>query len=142
MQDKQTEKLPEIRQTVTFNAPIQKVWDAVSTSEGIAAWWMPNTFQAEVGHDFLLHAGPYGDSRCKVTELDPPHRLSFQWGKDWQLTFELKERDGKTEFTLIHSGWDAEAVTEFGEPHSIVRDRMNQGWAGIVQQKLRNWVEN
>lgn len=102
---------------------------------------MPNTFQAVLGRDFILHAGPYGDSPCKVTELDPPHRLGFNWGKDWKVTFELKELDGKTEFTLIHSGWDAETVTEFGQPHTIIRDRMNEGWVSIVKQKLRDWVE-
>lgn len=141
MQNQQQGNLPEIRQTVIFNVPIQKVWEAVSTSEGIASWWMQNTFKAEVGYEFVLHAGPYGVSECKVTELDPPLRLSFSWAKDWQITFELKELDGKTEFTLIHAGWDADKVTEFGETHGVVRERMNDGWANLVAQKLRSKVE-
>ncbi len=29
-------KLPDIRQTQLFNAPIEKVWTAVATAEGIA----------------------------------------------------------------------------------------------------------
>lgn len=36
--------LPEIRKTVVVNAPIEKLWRAVSTSEGMAAWWMDSTF--------------------------------------------------------------------------------------------------
>lgn len=40
--------LPDIRQTLVLNAPIQKVWDAVATSEGIAAWFMPNDFRAQL----------------------------------------------------------------------------------------------
>ncbi|EHL79250.1 SRPBCC family protein [Bacillus smithii] len=127
-----TEKnISDIRHTYVFNAPIQKVWEAVSTSEGLAAWFMPNDFQPIVGHEFHLNAGPYGMSPCKVVEIDPPHRLSFRWGKDWTLTFELKELDGKTEFTLIHSGWDANKVTEFGESHTVVRDRMDQVWSRL-----------
>jgi uncharacterized protein YndB with AHSA1/START domain len=59
--------LPEIRKTVVINAPIAKVWKAVSTSDGISAWWMENTFEPGLGQEFVLHAGPYGDSRCKVT---------------------------------------------------------------------------
>lgn len=132
--------LPDIRQTLLLNAPISKVWDAVSTSEGIAAWFMPNNFQPILGYEFQLNAGPFGDSPCKVTELDPPNRLAFLWGKDWTLTFELKDADGKTEFTLIHSGWDADKVTEFGQPHDLVRGRMNEGWTGIGQ-KLVQYVE-
>ncbi|WP_426450277.1 SRPBCC family protein [Paenibacillus sp. S-38] len=132
--------LPAIRQTQVFNAPIDKVWDAVATAEGIAAWFMPNDFQPVEGHEFHLEAGPFGKSPCKVTEINPPTGLSFRWGQDWTLSFELKDLGGKTEFTLIHSGWDPEKVTEFGETHRVVRERMSQGWVGLVQ-KLAGYVE-
>jgi uncharacterized protein YndB with AHSA1/START domain len=123
--------LPDIRRTFVFNARIQKVWDAVATSEGMAAWFMPNDFQPVPGHEFYLNAGQFGMSPCKVTEVDPPNRVSFNWGKDWTLTFELKQLDGKTEFTMIHSGWDVNTVTEFGAPHAAVRENMDQGWAKL-----------
>jgi uncharacterized protein YndB with AHSA1/START domain len=136
------EKLPEIRKTVVLNAPIEKVWKAVATSEGISAWWMPNTFEPVLGREFILHAGPYGDSPCKVTELNPPHRLGFDWDKDWHVVFELRElEEGKTEFTLIHSGWDADKVTKFGQPHSNVRSIMDGGWEKIVKEKLPSYIE-
>ncbi|MFK7695242.1 SRPBCC domain-containing protein [Paenibacillus sp. HJGM_3] len=132
--------LPDIRQSVVLRAPIDKVWKAVATSEGIAAWFMPNTFEPVEGFEFVLKAGPFGDSPCKVTVLDPPNKLSFNWGKDWTLTFELVDQGGKTEFTLIHSGWHADQVTEFGETHAVVRERMSQGWSGIGN-KLREYIE-
>lgn len=133
-------KLPDIRHTLTLKAPIDKVWQAVATSEGIAAWFMPNNFEPALGFEFQLNAGPFGMSPCKVTELDPPHRLSFNWGKDWTLTFELIEQGEHTDFTLIHGGWTADQVTEFGEAHELVRGRMDNGWAGLVQ-KLAGYVE-
>ncbi|RED58078.1 SRPBCC family protein [Cohnella lupini] len=137
----QIHTLPDIRQTSLFNAPVQKVWAAVSTTEGIAAWFMPPIgFIPEVGNEFHLDAGPYGKSPCKVTVVDPPNRLSFTWGKDWTLTFELEEKGDQTEFTLIHSGWNADMQTEFGEPHDLVRERMNGGWVGLVR-KLGTYVE-
>jgi uncharacterized protein YndB with AHSA1/START domain len=132
--------LPDIRQTILLHAPIEKVWKAVATSEGIAAWWMPNTFEPILGHEFILHAGQYGDSPCKVTELDPPNCIGFDWGKDWHLVFELKELDGKTEFTLIHSGWDAEKSTEFGQPHLVVRGFMSGGWEKLIQEALPAYI--
>lgn len=132
--------LPDIRKTQLFNAPIEKVWQAVATAEGLGAWFMPNNMVAETGHEFMLQAGPFGESPCKVTEVDPPNKLSFKWGKDWTLTFELADRDGKTEFTLIHSGWSEEQLTEFGESHNIVRGRMDGGWTGLVK-KLGGYVE-
>ncbi|MEB6550486.1 SRPBCC domain-containing protein [Heyndrickxia sporothermodurans] len=140
MEDKKNGTLPDIRYTIILNAPIEKVWKAVATSEGIAGWWMPNTFEPVLGKEFVLHAGPYGDSPCKVTELDPPNRVGFDWGKDWHLAFELKEVDGKTEFTLIHSGWDADKVTEFNQPHTVIRGIMDKGWAGL-KGKLAEYLE-
>jgi uncharacterized protein YndB with AHSA1/START domain len=95
---------------------------------------MPNDFKPEMGYEFHLEAGPFGRSPCKVTEIDPPNRLTFHWGEQWSVTFELAEQGDKTEFTLVHSGWDLNKVTEFGEAHTIVRDRMNNGWTGIVQK--------
>ncbi len=126
--------VPEIRKVVVLNAPIEKVWKAVATSEGIAAWWMPNTFEPVVGHSFILHTDHHGDSPCKVTVLEPMKRVGFDWDKDWHLTFELKQLDdGKTEFTLVHSGWNAE--------NSGVRDIMNGGWEKIVTVRLRACIE-
>jgi len=65
--------LPDIRQTVVIQKPIQKVWDAVSTSEGMAVWFMPNNLEAKEGFEFQINAGPYGMSNCKVTVVEPPH---------------------------------------------------------------------
>jgi uncharacterized protein YndB with AHSA1/START domain len=134
------ETLQDIRHTMVYNAPINKVWDAVATADGLSSWFMPNDLQAVEGHEFHLNAGQFGMSPCKVTKVDPPNTLSFRWGKDWTLTFELKDLDGKTEFTVIHSGWDADKVTEFGAPHTPIRNNMDQGWAGLVK-KLQGYVE-
>lgn len=141
MGDQTLNALPEIRKTIVLNAPIEKVWKAVATSEGIAGWWMPNTFEPILGSNFILHAGPYGDSPCKVTELDPPNSVGFDWDKDWHVVFQLKDLgDGKTEFTLIHSGWNSEQVTKFGQPHSAIRGHMEDGWEKIVQNSLPSYI--
>lgn len=135
--------LPEIRKTVVINAPIERVWAAVSTSDGIAAWWMENTLEPVLGREFVLHAGPYGDSRCKVTELEPLKRVGFDWDSDWHLTFEIRDLgDNKTELTLIHSGFDAEKSTSHGQPHTAVREIMDGGWEKLVKEKLPSFVES
>ncbi|MDQ0860952.1 SRPBCC domain-containing protein [Bacillus sp. V2I10] len=128
--------LQDITQTVVYNAPIEKVWNAVSTSEGIAAWFMPNDFQPEVGHEFHLQS-PFGPSPCKVIQLEPPHRLSFTWDTDgWIVSFLLKEMEGKTEFTLIHGGWKQPdtILPKANEKASVIRDRMNHGWIKIIER--------
>lgn len=129
-----TNALPDIRQTVVIKRPIQKVWEAVSTAEGVSAWFMPNNMEPKEGFEFQIDAAHWGKSNCKVTVVEPPHKLSFRWGKDWTLTFELVDRGEETEFTLIHSGWTVGGATEFGQPHEVVRETMNGGWAGIVKK--------
>ncbi|MFH0069582.1 SRPBCC domain-containing protein [Peribacillus sp. NPDC056705] len=135
--------LQDIKKTVILEAPIQQVWDTVSTAEGIASWFMPNDFQPKVGHEFHMQS-PFGPSPCKVTELDAPHRLSFSWDTDgWFISFILKELDGKTEFTLIHGGWK-EPETILPRPNeksSVIRERMDHGWEQIVHAKLKKVVE-
>ncbi|QZZ03627.1 SRPBCC family protein [Staphylococcus arlettae] len=134
-------ELTEIKNVVTLNANQDKVWDAVATAEGITAWWMPNDFEPVEGKAFTLHAGEFGDSPCKVTKIKPKTMVSFDWGKDWNLTFKLKAIDDHTtEFTLIHSGWDDNKETEFGQPHSVVQGFMDDGWDEIVNTHLVNYV--
>ncbi len=138
--EKSIEGLPAIRETTVINAPIESVWKAVATSEGLAAWFMPNDFKPEVGHAFTVDAGPWGHSPCKVVEVDPPQRLSFEWDQDWTVTFELKEENGQTQVTLIHGGWKSDGSTRFGQSHSTVRDRMGKGWVGLLGA-LKAYVE-
>ncbi|MBN8202917.1 MULTISPECIES: SRPBCC family protein [Bacillaceae] len=136
------ETLQDIKQTVILNAPIEKVWKTVSTSEGIEAWFMPNDFKAELGYEFHIQS-PFGPSPCKVTELDEPNRLSFKWDTDgWFVSFLLKDLGGKTEFTLIHGGWkQADELVEKAQAESaVIRERMSQGWTGILA-KLGKVVE-
>lgn len=134
-------QLKDIRRTLVLKAPIQKVWDAVATAEGLEAWFMPNDFKPEIGHEFHVDAGPYGMSPCKVTELDPPNLLAFDWAKDWKLTFELKDLGEETELTFVHSGWDDAKETEFGQPHSVVRGIMKEGWDGLLTRALTKYLE-
>lgn len=143
MEQSHENTVKDITQTAVFNAPIQKVWETVSTAEGISSWFMPNDFQPIVGQEFHIQS-PFGPSPCKVLEVDPPNRLSFSWDTDgWVVTFILKEVGDKTEFTLIHGGWKqaGETISKAREESSEVRNKMEQGWIGIVQEKLRKAVE-
>lgn len=137
------ETLQDIKQTVIFEAPIQKVWAKVSTSEGIALWFMPNDFEAKEGHEFHVQS-PFGPSPCKVLEVDEPNKISFSWDTDgWIVSFLLKDLGEKTEFTLIHGGWKSPdtVLPKANEKSSVIRERMNYGWVDIVNERLKKVVE-
>lgn len=136
MKENQMSMLPDIVRTIIIEAPIDKVWKAVSSSEGLAAWLMQNTFQPIIGYEFTFKAQPMGNwdgtVSCKVMELDPPKRLGFTWcgnNMEQYVSFELTELEkDKTSFTLVHSGWS--------EQYSALRDKMYEGW-GYLTEGLR-----
>ena len=133
MKELKNELLPDIYRTVIMDAPIQKVWRAVATSEGLSSWLMPNDFKPVMDHEFTFQAIPFGDwdgiVHCKVMELDPPKRLGLTWNgnhMEHYVSFELKELEhDKTQFILIHSGWSIE--------HAMLRDKMYEGWGHLTE---------
>lgn len=138
-----TEKLPNIVKTVTFNAPIEKVWASVTEAENIATWLMPNDFKPIVGHEFTIQS-PFGPSPCKVEELDAPHYVKFAWDTDgWFVSFSLKEVGEQTEFTLTHGGWkEASSIVPKAKlPANDIRNTMDGGWTMLVGKKLKEFVE-
>lgn len=129
-------KLPDIERTVIIDASIQKVWNAISTSEGLATWLMPNDFHAAMGHEFTFQSEPKngwdGIVHCKVMELNPPKRIGFSWcggNMEQYVSFELIELEkDKTQFILVHAGWT--------EENAMIRDIMYDGW-GYITEDLR-----
>ncbi|KGR77901.1 hypothetical protein CD29_13510 [Ureibacillus manganicus DSM 26584] len=134
--------LPDIIQSIFVEAPIQKVWNYISTAEGISEWFMPNDFKAEEGYEFTIQS-PFGPSPCKVIEVNEPNTIKFEWDTDgWVATFKLQEVENGTEFTVIHGGWkEGEAIVPKAQrTNSEIRDTMNAGWAGIVK-KFKQVIE-
>lgn len=131
----ENQRAKDIQYTDIFNAPIEKVWSTVASAEGLSAWFMPNDFAPQVGHEFHIQS-PFGPSPCKVLIVEEPTKLAFAWDKfGWVVTFELKEEGEKTHFTLTHSGWgNPDAILPKAQQKvSAVRDNMNGGWAKIMQ---------
>lgn len=139
-----TNTIADIKQTTIYNAPITKVWKTVSTEDGLASWFMPSSnFAPIVGQEFELQS-PFGPSPCKVLEVNEPNLLVFSWDTDgWIITFELKEMDNKTEFTLTHNGWKDKGtiLSKANTESSVIRDRMNNGWQEIIGIRLKKAVE-
>ncbi|HYE82780.1 MAG TPA: SRPBCC domain-containing protein [Clostridia bacterium] len=136
MKGKAKNALPDIERTIIIDAPIHKVWDEVSTSEGLASWLMPNDFSPVMGLEFTFRSEPKhgwdGVVHCKVMELEPPRRLGFTWkgnNMEQYVSFELVELEkNRTQFLLVHAGWT--------EEHAMIREVMYEGW-GYLTEDLR-----
>ena len=90
----------DIDVAMTYPHPAERVWAALTSSEALAAWFMPNDFSPAIGHRFSFRARPAralgfdGIVRCEVLELDPPKRMVWSWAGgsiDTTVTFTLEE---------------------------------------------------
>jgi uncharacterized protein YndB with AHSA1/START domain len=129
--------MSEIRRTRTYDAPVDRIWPLLSTSEGLASWLMPNDLVAEVGHRFTLQADPApgfdGIVRAEVLEVDPPRRIRFTWtggGVDTQVSFTLTPLEGdRTKLEFAQTGFR-------GIRAQVVRLILANGWKGLLAQDL------
>lgn len=72
-----------IEYSETFDVPAATLWRALTESDLLAIWLMPNDFRPEVGHEFTLTTDPApmfdGIVHCTVLEIDEPHRMRWSW---------------------------------------------------------------
>lgn len=84
---------------------IERVWQALTDRDALAAWLMPNDFVAEPGRRFRLDARPTFDVfECEVLDLDPPHRLRCRWtvdGVESIVTIELRDERREPPSTVL-----------------------------------------
>ena len=109
--------MADILHRVGAVAPLEKVYEAIATPEGVAGWWTKDTTgEGTVGSTltatFNDAAGKrLGSFELEITELDPAG--SVDWlvtgGPDeWigtHIHFDLKEEDGFTIVLFAHTGW-------------------------------------
>jgi uncharacterized protein YndB with AHSA1/START domain len=97
----------------TYDHPVDRVWTALTTSQALAVWLMPNDFAPEVGRAFTFRTKPApgfdGTVHCRVVELQPPTRMVWEWagGKvDTTCTFTLTPlTPGRTRLHLHQVGF-------------------------------------
>jgi uncharacterized protein YndB with AHSA1/START domain len=94
--------------------PPSEVWRALTESEAMADWLMPNDFEPRVGHRFTLRSQPNpkvgfdGLIHCEVMECEAPSRLVYSWvaaGLDTRVSYDLEPDGDGTRLVFEHSGF-------------------------------------
>lgn len=63
---------------LTINAPVEKVYKALTIQEGLAGWWTPEAkAQPEVGSILRFSFGPTYFKEMKVEELKPQRKVKW-----------------------------------------------------------------
>ncbi len=130
-----------------FNAPILKVWKAISDREEMKKWYFDLAeFKAEQGFKFQFPGGPDPNKRylhlCEVTEVVAEKKLTYSWRYDGYagisyVTFELFEQENKTLLILTHKGIE----TFPKENADFAVQNFEEGWNEIIHTSLKNYLE-
>ena len=112
--------MAEIRHNVVIKAAPEKIYEAVTTQEGLASWWAKQTIaKPETGFVNIFTFGTFRNE-MKVTNLVPNKKVEWQCIssiEEWigtNISFDLEEKDGRTILRFAHSGWRAVTDTFAG----------------------------
>lgn len=125
--------MPDICHELVIGASAEKIYDAITTQEGLSAWWTPDTkAESKVNTVTRFGFGPEYFKEMKITELKPLQRVTWfciRGAEEWigtTISFELRSSDKET---LVDS-------------HSELKDqiRQQQNSAGtILIFQHKNW---
>ena len=134
-----------IKLTRVYEAPLEKVWQALTDQKAMSEWLMPCDFEPKIGHKFQFRTKSYpgfdGIVNCEVLELRENELLSFSWSggslKNTVVTFKLLPENGKTRLDFEHSGFEG-LVNSL-----IVRKILSNGWKKkILSVQLPNYLSS
>ena len=129
---------------ITVNAPVSKVWKAISNKDDLAKWFHPSDdYKLEVGHTFHMtghHEGKDYPHTMTITEIIPERKLGLDWFIEGdagitKVTYELEPDGDKTKVKVIHSGFDKYPDGEAN------RNDYNNGWEHVLNTLLKEYVE-
>ncbi len=137
-----------VKVSVKVNAPVDKVWNALTDKEQMKNWYfdIPD-FELKEGNAFNFYEP--GEERkfhhhCEIAEVVPQEKLKHSWtypdiSKEKTLVkWELKPESEGTVVTLTHKG--LENFHHLGE--DFYPESFQKGWEEIIGKSLKGFVEN
>lgn len=112
--------MAEIRHNIVIKATPEKIYEAITTQEGLANWWAKQTTaKPEIGFVNIFVFGKFRNE-MKVTQLISNNSVEWkcinsieEW-IDTNISFDLEEKEGRTILRFTHSGWRAVTDTFAG----------------------------
>lgn len=139
-------EIQPIIKEITVNAPISKVWKAITEKDQLAKWFhTSNDYIFEEGRTFhmdAMHEGKNYLHTLTITKIEPEKKLGLDWFIDGDcgithVLYELKAEGDKTLVKVTHSGFD-----KYGTEAENNREGYNVGWDHVLNTLLKEYVEN
>jgi uncharacterized protein YndB with AHSA1/START domain len=105
--------MADIKINLTIKAAPGKVYNAITTQEGLSGWWAKQTIaRPELDFVNVFTFGPI-KNEMKVTKLDANRKTEWivinsvdEW-IDTSISFDLEEKEGNTIVRFAHANWRA-----------------------------------
>ena len=104
--------MPDIYHDIPFSVSGGKVFEAVSTSEGLSKWWSDGGVGEPVaGTAYDLDFGPEYQWKAEVEDVVPGEKFSLTMSEsddDWNgttISFEIEDRGEESYLRFSHTGW-------------------------------------
>jgi uncharacterized protein YndB with AHSA1/START domain len=130
-----------------FNAPVSKVWSAITDKAEMKQWYFDLAeFKPEIGFEFEFTGGPDNGIQyrhlCKITEVIPEKKLTYSWRYDGFegnsfVTFELFPQGGQTLLRLTHNGLE----TFPQDNKDFATGNFVEGWTHIINISLKDYLK-
>lgn len=110
--------MANIEQLQTIRVPATDIYEALTSAKGLSEVWTRElTVYGQVGAVNEFHFGDGDPTKMKIADLTPPKRIEWlctESDPEWvgtTISFELNEKQGKTDIILRHANW--REVTDF-----------------------------
>jgi uncharacterized protein YndB with AHSA1/START domain len=113
-----------------FAAPLERVWEAVSTSEGLSGWFTETTMDAQEGGTITMTFPGHGTYTYPVVKVEPPRVLEFQFDDDPGNVVRIELFAGGDETLLVLT--NRMGATDLSADHRI-------GWHYHLD-RLPSWI--
>jgi uncharacterized protein YndB with AHSA1/START domain len=107
-----------------------RVWERISTPDGIARWWRPGNIAPVMGHEFTMDMEKWGIVPCRVIAVEEGRKLAYSFG-DFELHWEIIPGGAETILKLEHRGFDLD-----NPKHRFAFENMGPGWRDVVLPRL------
>ena len=133
-----------VRKEVQVNAPVEKVWNMWTTSDGAARFFAPKArIELTIGGAYELYfdlealKGSQGSEGCRVLSFLPMEMLSFEWNAPPEFPNVRKEQAHKHTWVVVQFYPLAKEQTRVRLTHLGWRE--GEEWEKVFQYFLRAW---
>ena len=126
-----------------LDAPRERVWELLTTAEGLERWLAPATVELSPTGSIDIDFGEGGMAGGAIAELTPGFTVEFNWRfpgePDSILRLELEEvGSGSTRLTLIHRLLPTDQATGYGAGWHTHLDHLD---AALANQSPGVWID-